>query len=95
LLALNADGFVGKPLTNNPTKDSSQIWKGKMSNGDWVIGLFNRENTTKNRSINFASLGISGSANVRDLWQHKDLGRQSSFSADIPAHGCVVLKVSQ
>lgn len=95
LLALNKDGFVGKPLTNNPTKDSSQTWKGQMSNGDWIIGFFNRENTAKSKSINFASLGISGSASVRDLWQHKDLGNLSSFSAEIPAHGCVVIKVSK
>lgn len=94
LLALNKDGFVGKPLTNNPAKDSSQIWKGQLSNGDWVIGLFNRENTTKNRSINFTSLGINGSAAVRDLWLYKDLGKMASFSVDVPAHGCVIIKIT-
>lgn len=94
LLALNKDGFVGKPLTNNPAKDSSQVWKGQMSNGAWVVGFFNRENTVKTRNINFASLGITGSAIVRDLWLHKDLGKMASFSVDVPAHGCVVIKIT-
>jgi hypothetical protein len=31
LLALNEDGFVGKPLTNDPTKAESQIWTGQMA----------------------------------------------------------------
>ncbi|MEI6948641.1 hypothetical protein V9K67_15715 [Paraflavisolibacter sp. H34] len=93
LLALNQDGFVGHPLTNNPTRDSSQVWKGQLSNGDWVVGFFNREDKPRTRSIDFASLGLKGSAAVRDLWQHKDLGRQAFFTAEVPAHGCVVVKI--
>lgn len=67
-LALNVDGFVGKPLTNNPSDDRRQVWKGQMTNGDWIIGFFNRETTTETRSIDFMNdLGISGSVFVRDL----------------------------
>lgn len=95
MLALNKDGFVGKPLfTNDPTNEASQIWTGQMSNGDWIVGLFNREDVTKNRSLDFnSSLGFSGNAAVRDLWTHTNLGIMSSYSVNIPAHGCVILKV--
>ena len=95
MLALNKDGFVGKPLfTNDPANESSQVWAGQMSNGDWIVGFFNREDTTKNRSLDFnASLGFSGNASVRDLWTHTDLGSMSSYSVDVPPHGCVILKV--
>lgn len=93
LTALNADGFVGKPITNDPTKPESQIWKGQLSNGDWIIGLFNRENIARTRSIDFNSLGIEGNAQIRDLWEHNNLASASSFSANIPAHGCRIIKV--
>lgn len=94
MLALNQDGFVGKPLfTNDPTDEASQVWAGQMSNGDWIVGLFNREDITKNRSLDFSWLGFNGSANVRDLWAHQDLGIMSSYSIDVPPHGCVILKV--
>lgn len=94
LLALNADGFVGKPLSNDPTSVNSQIWKGQMSNGDWVVALFNRERNSQTRSIDFATeLGISGDAKVRNLWTHSDLGNMTSYSASIPTKGCVVIKV--
>ena len=39
-----------------------------MTNGDWIVGFFNREITTETRSIDFMNdLGISGSVFVRDL----------------------------
>jgi alpha-galactosidase len=34
------------------------------------------------------------SANVRDLWAHKDLGAKSgSYSAEVPSHGVVMVTV--
>lgn len=94
MLALNKDGFVGKPLSNDPTNVNSQIWKGQMSDGDWVVALFNREDTPQSRSINFSTeLGISTPATVRDLWEHSDLGSMSSYSENIPAHGVTVLRI--
>ena len=55
-------------LLNNPSDDRRQVWKGQMTNGDWIIGFFNRETTTETRSIDFMNdLGISGSVFVRDL----------------------------
>lgn len=95
MLALNADGFVGKPLINDPNDPRSQIWTGQMSNGDWVVALFNREDTAQNREIDFNSeLGITGQATVRDLWEHADLGSMSSYAESIPPHGVTVLRIS-
>jgi len=93
MLALNQDGFVGKPITNDPNQVASQVWTGQMSDGSWVVGLFNRGKTNDTRSIDFPTqLGIAGGA-VRDLWLHSDLGTMSAYSASIPPHGCTVLKI--
>jgi hypothetical protein len=95
LLALNADGFVGQPLSNSLTNyDKNQVWKGQMSNGDWIVGLFNRYNSYKTRSINFSSeLGMS-SGYVRDLWEHANQGSMSSLSVSLPPHGCKIYRIS-
>ncbi len=93
LLALNQDGYVGKPLSNNPADKSSQIWKGQMSSGNWIIGLFNREDHIENRHLEFTTLGIVGPAKVRDLWAHNDLGAMNAITADIPPHGCLICKI--
>ena len=39
LLELNTAKFVGKPLSNDPSNSNSQIWRGQLSNGDWIIGF--------------------------------------------------------
>lgn len=96
LMALNHDGFVGAPLSNDPKiNPGSQIWKGKMTNGDWIIAFFNRDNTPYPRLIAFeGQLGIKN-AYVRDLWAHEDLGVKNSLVYTIPAHGCKIFRVSE
>lgn len=94
LLELNAAKFVGKPLNNDPTNVGSQTWRGQLSNGDWIIGVFNRETTAQTRSLNFQNqLGLSGQVMVRDLWQHANLGKMSDISVTVPPHGCIILKL--
>jgi hypothetical protein len=95
LLALNRDGFVGKPLSGIPSENTkNQIWKGQLSNGDWVVGFFNRENTSQTREINFSSELNLSNGSVRDLWEHGDLGVKSSLSVSIPPHGCKVYRIA-
>ena len=98
LLDLNDQGFIGKPLSYNP-KDTvnSSRWIGQLPDGDWIVGLFNRESTAQIRSIDLVKdLGIvSGKTeNVRDLWSHSDLGSISGvYSENLPPHDCRILKI--
>ena len=94
MLALNKDGFVGQPLTNNPTNERSQIWTGKMSNGDVIVGLFNRESTIRSRSISPADVGIEGKFAVRDLWQRAPLSATSAISVELAPHASMVLRLT-
>lgn len=98
LLKLNDKGFVGKPLSfNHKDTEKSSIWAGQLPDGDWVIGLFNRENTKQTRSIDFErELGISGGniSNIRDLWKHADLGSHTGgYSAELEPHECRIVKI--
>lgn len=95
LLELNRDGFVGKPVSDNLLNKNNEIWFGRLSGGDYVIGLFNRDGSTATRSVRFADLGISGEWNVRDLWEHADEGRATQLSVNIPAHGCKIVRLSK
>ncbi len=95
MLELNADRFVGKPISDDINNSNSQIWYGQMSNGDWVVGLFNREDTKETRSLNFSALGLNDPMNVRDLWRHADEGRASSISVDLEPHQCKIIKLTK
>lgn len=95
LLALNADRFVGHPLSETLSDANSQIWYGQMSDGSYVVGMFNREDAGKSVTLNLSDLGLTGSWNVRDLWQHKDEGSTSTLSVQIPARGCKIMKLTK
>lgn len=95
---LNELGFVAKPISNKMSdiKNSSR-WIGQLPDGDWVVGLFNRENGSQTRSIDFVKeLGIVGGkvGNVRDLWEQKDLGSMSgNYSVELRPHECKVIRI--
>lgn len=94
LLDLNHKGFTGQPLSRDLNTHKSQIWKGQMPNGEWIVGLFNRENNEQSRLIDFQNdLGIS-QGHVRDLWSHEDLGLKTSIVENIPSHGCRIYRIT-
>lgn len=95
LLALNADRFVGHPISDSLIDQDNQTWFGQMSNGDYVLGIFNRENSSKSINIDLGTLGINGAVNVRDLWRHADEGTATVISANIPAHGCKIVRLTR
>lgn len=95
LLALNADRFVGKPLSDKLSDPDNQIWYGQMTDGSYVVGLFNRSDNAQTLSVDLATLGIAGEYKVRDLWKHADEGTASTVSATLPAHGCKIVKLTK
>ena len=95
MLALNTDKFVGKPLAIDYWNAEGQIWYGQMSNGDYIVGLFNRENTPQVRSLNLSQIGINQAMKARDLWRHQDEGEVTTISVTLEPHACKVIKLSK
>ncbi len=72
-----------------------EVWVKQLSGGSQAVGLFNRGEGPGRMSVRFEDLGISGPVKVRDLWAHKNLGTlQGSYSAEVPRHGVVMIKVT-
>lgn len=96
MLALNADRFVGKPLSDNLNDANNRIWYGSMSDGSHVIGFFNRDDNTTSISVSLSDLGISGDWNMRDLWAHADEGKApATITAQLAPHGCKIIKLTK
>jgi Alpha galactosidase C-terminal beta sandwich domain len=55
------------------------------------VGLFKRQRTTEQMSVNFSQVGLRGPATVRDLWLKKEA--QDTFRAYVPRHGVVLVKI--
>jgi alpha-glucosidase len=103
VLALRTAGLVGKPVfANSHAFDYDQSsrdperWIGQLPDGSWAVALFNRADgpAPVTKSIDFgATLGLSGSAAVRDLWTHTDLGSMTSYQTSLGPHASVLLSV--
>ena len=74
-----------------------EVWVRSLADGSKAVGIFNRHPAPLSGTVDFkAQLGFNHVAKVRDLWQQKDIENPgNSFTAKIPGHGVVFLRVSQ
>jgi alpha-galactosidase len=73
-----------------------EIWAKEMAGGNRAAVLLNRSATAQQITLNWEDLGYPSHvpAAVRDVWQHKELGKFiGSFSATVPSHGVVMVTV--
>jgi alpha-galactosidase len=72
-----------------------QVWFSRNTDGSYTVALFNLGDSAATVTANWSDLGFSGSASVRDLWSHTNLGSSTGhFTADLPAHGSRLLRVT-
>jgi alpha-galactosidase len=73
-----------------------EIWARPLADGSKAVGIFNRHPGPLNATVDFKQLGFSRVVKARDLWQQKDLGSLGhTYTAKIPGHGVLLLRVSQ
>ncbi len=98
VLAINQDE-LGAQAVRIVGGDTYAVYAKDMADGSKAVGLFNKEalsDDPKAITLNFTDLGISGEMLVRDIWRQKDLGTfDGSFTAEVPAHGVILLKITQ
>ena len=71
-----------------------EVWAKQVADGSRAVILLNRGSAEQEISVKWQDLGYPDSvtASVRDLWQHKDLGKfTGSFSAPVMSHGVVMV----
>jgi len=73
-----------------------EIWSKQLADGGRAVALLNRGKAAAKISVAWTDIGYPDtlSASVRDLWAKKDVGRKTgSYSAEVPSHGVVMVKV--
>jgi len=93
VIAIDQDP-LGKPA--RPLEGIGDGWSRPLADGTVAVGLFNRRNEPRTITVPWSALERTGRQPVRDLWLRKDLGEKAdSFTATIPAHGVVLIKVGR
>ncbi|MCX4878507.1 carbohydrate-binding protein [Streptomyces sp. NBC_00847] len=81
-----------RPLTPS---DPQQVWAAKNPDGSYTVALFNLAGSPATVSASWASLGFTGKAAVRDLWNHENLGtHKDKVTQALPAHGSRLFTVT-
>ncbi|MEU3854808.1 carbohydrate-binding protein [Streptomyces sp. NPDC029554] len=81
-----------RPVTPS---DPQQVWAAKNPDGSWTVALFNLADRPAAVTAHWASLGLTGKAAVRDLWNHENLGSyQDRITQALPAHGSRLFTVT-
>jgi alpha-galactosidase len=71
-----------------------EVWVKLLADGSKAVGIFDRGESVMPVTAHFRDVGVGDTATVRDLWEKRDLGVfNSSFTAQVPKHGVVLLKV--
>jgi alpha-galactosidase len=72
-----------------------EVWSRDLSGGDIAVAVFNRAPETAKVTFRWADAGIPKTPScIRDLWRHREQkGSGPEYSAKIPAHGVVLLRV--
>ena len=73
-----------------------EVWSRQLQDGSRAVILLNRSSSDASITANWQELGYPAQipATVRDLWQHKHLGKFTGrFSATVPPHGVVMVTV--
>ena len=95
VIAVDQDslGKQGYKFMEHPSKE---IWVKELSNGEWAVCFFNSGDDVLKMRVHWAYLPfLKGTFQIRDLWQKKGIGKtDADFSADIPSHDIVLLKLS-
>ncbi len=74
-----------------------EIWARPLTNGDYAVGLLNRDNAeSRDITLDFKLLHIINKAGVWDLWKHHYLGEFSDkITLKLSSHECKVLRISE
>jgi alpha-galactosidase len=76
--------------------DGLEVWAKQLADGGRAVALLNRTAAEAKVTASWTDIGYPEhvAAKVRDLWAKKDLGEKTGeFSAAVPSHGVVMVRV--
>lgn len=91
VLAVDQSGRTGKVVYEGATPVYAQA----LCDGSYYVALFNTGGSSATVTVNWVDMGFTGSADVRDLWQHMELGTYpSAYSATLASHASSLVRVT-
>lgn len=92
VIAVDQAGVPARPVSQ---RTDQQVWYARNADGSYTVALFNLGSSTATVTANWSDIGLSGPAQVRNLWTHSNTGTaDGSVSASLPEHGSELLRIT-
>lgn len=85
VIAVNQDA-LGAQGERKIANDQWNVFVKPLVNGDYAIAILNRNDSIQTSSVNFNDLGLPGKYEIRDLWQHKTIGKAKGWNGTVLSH---------
>ncbi|WP_240546136.1 X2-like carbohydrate binding domain-containing protein [Paenibacillus artemisiicola] len=87
---------AGHPIHPVSTASDQQAWYANNGDGTYTVALFNLGSKGAKVGVNWSDIGLSGSASIRDLWSHQELGSSDAGiqSVYLEPHASRLFKVT-
>lgn len=85
VIDVNQDA-LGKQAVRKVNNESWTVLLKPLANGDHALAILNRTEIAKNAAFNFKDLGLDGNYEIRDLWQHKVIGKAKKWTGKVNSH---------
>jgi alpha-galactosidase len=95
LFQVTGDANSSNPdLVDEEAAGMGGVMKAPMDPADYFI--WENQPAPSKISLTAEEIGLRGGFRVRDIWRQKDIGEyQSAYTAEVPYHGVIFLKISQ
>ena len=86
-------GTLGKQGKRVSKNGDLEVWSRPLAGGQYAVALFNRGQSAYKMTLRPADLGLGQFKKIRDLWAHSDTPVSPEFTAEVPSHGVVMLRI--
>jgi alpha-galactosidase len=94
VIALNQD-VLGKQCERKIQNDNWNVFVKPLKNGDVAVAIVNRNKVTADYTLNFAEIGLNDKYEMRDVWQHKIVGKGKKWKGIVQSHETKVLRLKK
>jgi alpha-galactosidase len=92
VIAIDQDK-LGKQARRAAKNGDLEVWTRPLEHGALAVGLFNRGGDAASMTFHASDVNWKHLSKVRDLWAHKEENAGADFTAAVPSHGVVLLRV--
>ena len=94
VIAINQD-VAGKPGVQHVNTETWTVILKTLAHGEYALAILNRSESVQQADFSFESFGLTGTYEIRDLWEHKSIGKAKKWKGRVDKHETKMLRLKK